>query len=162
MTTPLTVTGRPVAGMPRKSPRCVPVQVNRVTTFVAGGDGFVGDPVDVGEGGAHHGDDLFEAFAALALAGERVELDEVFGDDLVADLVAALVDDFVDEALDDGGVVAWVGSVRGVHQCHFTGSRPKDLSCCWMAGLVSQSRKCRASFCWWLDLRMTPACWMGG
>ncbi len=33
MTTPLTETGRPVAGTPRKSPRWVPVQVKRVTTL---------------------------------------------------------------------------------------------------------------------------------
>src|SRR6185437_6073161 len=140
----------------------------------AGGDGFVGDPMDVGECGAHHGDDLFEAFAALALARERVELDKVFGNDLVADLVAALVDDFVDEALDDGGVVGWhaapvmcerqgssyMAGVKG--DSYLAGSRPKDLSCCWMAGLVSQLRKSCASFCWLLALRMTPACRIGG
>ena len=61
--------------------------------FIAGGDGFVDLPMDVGEGRAHHRDDVFEALAALLLTRQRVELDEVFFDDFVAHIEAALVDD---------------------------------------------------------------------
>ena len=61
--------------------------------LVAGGDGFVDLPVNVGEGGAHHGDDVFEALAALLLTGQGIELDEVFFNDFVAYIEAALVDD---------------------------------------------------------------------
>src|SRR5580658_8957410 len=110
--------------------------------FFARGDGLVGHPMDIWKRGAQRGDDLFEAFAALALAGERVELEKVFGDDVVADLVAAMVDDVIDKAPDDrsvvGGHAAPVVCERQRHRTslvlravsYFAGSRPKDLSCC--------------------------------
>lgn len=69
--------------------------------FFAFGDHFVDGPVDVREGGTHHGEDAFQAFSALLLAWKRVELDEVFFNEIVGAVEAVLVDDFFDEGAHD-------------------------------------------------------------
>lgn len=69
--------------------------------FFAFGDHFGDGPVDVGEGGAHHGEDVFQSFPALLLARKRVELDEVFFDEIVGAVETVLIDDFFDEGADD-------------------------------------------------------------
>ena len=59
-------------------------------------------PAQVREAGEHHAEDVGQAGPAGALAGERVELDEVLGDPLDQSPVEVLgVDHVVDEALQE-------------------------------------------------------------
>jgi hypothetical protein len=72
--------------------------------FIGFGDLFLDGEVEVGEGGAHCAEDIFEAFDAGALAWKGDLFDDVYPDEVGGGIDVALGDDFVDEAFDDDGV----------------------------------------------------------
>ncbi|MGB3186648.1 MAG: hypothetical protein WBB15_12365, partial [Ornithinimicrobium sp.] len=68
---------------------------------------WAGCPAQVREAGEHHGQDVGQAGPAGALAGERVELDEVLGDQLDQCPVEVVGVDVVDEALQKSSGSCW-------------------------------------------------------
>ena len=57
-------------------------------------------PMNVGERSAESGNHLFETFAPLLLARERVEFHEIKGHEIIHPLEATLINDFLDETSD--------------------------------------------------------------
>jgi hypothetical protein len=123
-------TGRPVAGMPMKSPRCVPRKALRVTTLVALRNLIHHLDAEVGEGVVEGGEELAHALGARRDARQPAVVDDVLGEQLGEGVEVAPDLEPVDEAADerlvarlvvDGGlhagtslcvVVAWSVAVR--------------------------------------------------